>query len=46
VKGQNDYDLFLVTPPRWMQPRTLPEAPKPAVVPTVKVTPSTESGLA
>jgi hypothetical protein len=44
VKGQNDYDLFLVAPPRWMQPRALPEAPKPAVVPAAnKVTPSTES---
>jgi hypothetical protein len=47
VKGQNDYDLFLVRPPRWMQPRTLPEAPKPTVAPTAtKVIPSTDSGLA
>ncbi len=44
VKGQNDYDLFLVTPPRWTQPRTLPEAPKPSgSAPAIKVTPSTES---
>lgn len=45
VTGRNDYDLFLVTPPRWMQPREFPEAPKPTgvPVPVVKVTPSTES---
>jgi hypothetical protein len=46
VKGQNDYDLFLVTPPRWIQPRALPEAaaPKPTgPVPAIKVTPSTDS---
>lgn len=44
VKGQNDYDLFLVNPPRWMQPRSFPELPKPTVaVPVVKATPSTES---
>jgi hypothetical protein len=47
VKGKDDYDLFLVSPPRWMQPREFPEAPKPTTggtpVPAVKVTPSTES---
>jgi hypothetical protein len=47
VKGTNDYEMFLVSPPRWIQPRAFPEAPKPPVVPAVKATPSTESsGLA
>lgn len=47
VKGTNDYDLFLVNPPRWIQPRNFPELPKPPVaVPVVKVTPSTDSAAA
>lgn len=47
VKGQNDYDLFLVSPPRWIEPRAFPELPKPSVaVPVAKVIPSTESSSA
>lgn len=44
VTGQNDYDLFVVTPPGWIAPRAYPELPKSGItVPVVKVAPSMES---